>query len=88
MNVAVPSLGGSFAGGLALMGVGVALLANTRFGVSLDWIEEWWPAAPILVGVYLPVKAIQERAAGTRAADTAAGEPPTDSLDPDSSSLL
>ena len=63
MNLSVPSFGGSFAGGLALMGLGVVLLANTRFGVSLDWIEEWWPVAPILVGAYLLTKALQERKA-------------------------
>ena len=39
--------------------------------------------APILLGVYLFVKALQERAAGT-----AADGPPTDGLDTDSSSLL
>lgn len=70
MNLSVPSLGGSFAGGLALVGVGVVLLSNTRFGVSLDWIEEWWPAAPILLGIYLLVKAIQERRGQTGPADS------------------
>jgi hypothetical protein len=80
MNLAVPSFGGSFAGGLALMGLGVVLLANTRFGVSLDWIEEWWPAAPILLGAYLIVKAIQDRTSGAPSMDTAAGDTPdTDS---------
>ena len=86
MNLSVPSFGGSFAGGLALMGVGVALLANTRFGISLDWIEEWWPAAPILLGAYLLVRAIQERGNGTP--DAAASGPPAGSLDTDSSSLV
>ena len=84
MNLAVPSFGGSFAGGLALMGLGVVLLANTRFGVSLDWIEEWWPAAPILLGAYLIVKAIQDRTSGAPSTDTAAGDTP----DTDSSPLV
>ncbi|TDI21585.1 MAG: hypothetical protein E2P06_13830 [Acidobacteria bacterium] len=89
MNLSVPSFGGSFAGGLALMGVGVVLLSNTRFGVSLDWIEEWWPAAPILLGAYLLGKAIQDRRSGApSAAGTADGGPPTDSHDFDSSSLV
>ena len=61
MNLSVPSFGGSFAGGLAMIGLGGILLANTLAGVSLDWIEEWWPAAPILLGVYLVWKALQER---------------------------
>ena len=61
MNVSLPSFGGSLAGGAALMAVGAILLSNTLFGVSLDWIESWWPVAPIVVGVWLFVKAIQER---------------------------
>ena len=65
MNLSVPSFGGSFAGGLALMGLGVILLTNTLFGRSLDWIEEWWPVAPILLGAYLFWKAIQERRTAT-----------------------
>ena len=63
MNVSVPSFGGSLAGGAALIGVGVILLANTRFGRALDWIEEWWPVPLIALGVYLVWKAIQERSA-------------------------
>ena len=43
--------------------------------------------APILVGVYLLVKAIQERGTGAPAADTVAEEPPSDSSYTDSSAL-
>ena len=46
MNLGVPSFGGSFAGGLAMIGLGIILLANTLGGFSLDWIEAWWPVAP------------------------------------------
>ena len=59
----MPSLGGSIVGGLLLIAGGTALLLNTRFDVSFDWVEDWWPVAPILIGVYLLVKAIQERSA-------------------------
>ena len=65
-NLSVPSFGGSFAGGLAMIGLGGILLANTLGGVSLDWIEEWWPAPLIALGVYLVWKAIQERIAARR----------------------
>ena len=75
MNLSVPSFGGSLAGGLAMIGLGVILLANTLGGFSLDWIEEWWPVAPILLGVYLVWKAIQERSA------TGPEGRPADSLD-------
>ncbi len=66
-----PGLGGSIAGGVSLVAVGALLLANTRFGMSLDWIEEWWPAGLILFGAYLVWKAVQDRARGD---DTAAEE--------------
>ena len=63
MNMALPGLGGSIGGGVALTAVGVILLVNTRFGITLDWIEEWWLVAPILVGAYRLTKALQERKA-------------------------
>ncbi len=56
-----PGIRGSMVGGAAFIAVGIILLLHTRFGVSLDWVEEWWPVAPILFGVYLLVRAIQER---------------------------
>jgi TM2 domain-containing membrane protein YozV len=52
---------GSIGGGLLLIAGGFVLLLNTRFGVSLDWIEEWWPVFPMLLGAYLLAKAVQER---------------------------
>lgn len=88
MNASIPSFGGSIGGGIALIAVGVVLLLNTRFGISLDWIEEWWPAAPILVGAYLLVKAIQERGGGGPAADRLPGDPSAYGADSDSSSLV
>jgi hypothetical protein len=54
-------LRGSVWGGLLLIAAGGILLSNTRFGISLEWVEEWWPVAPILFGIYLLVKAIQDR---------------------------
>ena len=61
MNVKLPNFGGSVVGGLLLVGLGVILLPNTLFGPSLDWVEDWWPVAPIILGAYLLGKAIQER---------------------------
>lgn len=57
----MPSLGGSIVGGLALIVGGAILLSNTAFDLSLAWLEDWWPVAPILFGVYLLGRAIQER---------------------------
>ncbi len=60
-EMGLPSPGGSIAGGVVLMGVGVVLLSNTVLGFSLRWLEEWWPAAPILFGAYLVYRGVQER---------------------------
>ena len=61
MNVSLPSFGGSIGGEVSLIVVVFILLLNTRFGVSLAWVEQWWPVAPMALGVYLVAKAIQER---------------------------
>lgn len=58
---ALPGMGGSILGGAVLIGVGFMLLLHTRWGVSLDWVEEWWPVFPMLFGAYLLGKAILER---------------------------
>ena len=44
---------GSLAGGAALVIVGAVLLSNTLFGLSLYWLEQWWPIAFIAVGAWL-----------------------------------
>jgi len=53
-----PALRGSIPGGLAIIAVGGVLLSNTLFGVSLDWVRDWWPAALIIFGVYLVGRSI------------------------------
>jgi hypothetical protein len=63
-----PSIGGSIFGGLSLLVVGFILLLNTRFGVSLEWLEEWWPVAVMIFGAYLLAKALKERAAEQQSA--------------------
>ena len=56
--------GGSLTGGLFLIVIGGILLARTVMGVSLAWLEDWWPLAPIFFGVYLVGKSIAEKKAG------------------------
>ncbi|MFQ5670184.1 MAG: LiaI-LiaF-like domain-containing protein [Acidobacteriota bacterium] len=58
---AAASRRGSLAAGVSLIAAGLLLLLHTRFSFSLDWLEDWWPMAPILFGVYLVARAIQER---------------------------
>jgi hypothetical protein len=52
---------GSLWGGVALIFVGFLVFLNTKFDVSMDWIEEWWPLLVIGVGVYLLMKHFRER---------------------------
>ena len=53
-----PALQGSIPGGLAIVVVGGVLLSHTVFGVSLEWVNDWWPAALILFGVYLVARSV------------------------------
>lgn len=55
-----PKMGGSIVGGALLLLVGVVAISNTMFGISLDWIETWWPALPIALGGYLFYRGIQD----------------------------
>ena len=61
MDSPLPNMGGSIVAGVVLMVLGVVLLLNTAFGVSLAWVEQWWPLAPILMGGYLFRTAWRER---------------------------
>lgn len=58
-----PAIGGSIPGGLAVIAVGGVLLSNTLFGVPLDWVRDWWPAALIVFGVYLVARSVMSPAA-------------------------
>ena len=71
MNASLPKLQlqGSVTGGAALIALGVVLLSNTLFGLSLDWLASWWPLGLVGLGAYLVAKAREER----RAADPPAG---------------
>jgi hypothetical protein len=52
---------GQLFGGLALVVVGILALAHLRFGMPLEWLATWWPAALVLVGIYLVWQAAAER---------------------------
>lgn len=56
-----PAFRGSIAGGVAIAFVGAVLLSNTRFGVSLEWVGEWWPLALIAFGLYLVGRSVIDR---------------------------
>lgn len=58
----LPKLGGSIPAGLILIAVGVIFLSNTLFDISLAWIEDWWPVAPIAFGAWLLYQGVKEKA--------------------------
>jgi hypothetical protein len=43
----------SLIAGVAMIGFGGLLLANSRWGVSLEWVLNWWPLILVLTGAYL-----------------------------------
>ncbi|MCP4654632.1 MAG: hypothetical protein GY856_04340 [bacterium] len=53
--------GGTLAGGIVLFVVGSLILLHNVWDVSMEWLEDWWPVAPILLGIYLIVKALRDR---------------------------
>ena len=61
-DFSTPGMGGSILGGLILIGAGAIFLSHTVWDISLTWMEDWWPVALILFGVYLLGKAIFDRA--------------------------
>jgi len=56
----LPGLGGSMFGGVALVVVGVLIVLDLNFDVSLAWIKDWWPLAMIVFGGRLIYKARQK----------------------------
>lgn len=59
-DLMTPGIKGSVVGGVVIAAFGTVLLMHTRFGMSLAWVEEWWPASLILFGAYLVYKAKAE----------------------------
>jgi len=60
-EMALPSPGGSVAGGVILITFGIVLLSHTVFDFSLDWLEDWWPAIPVIFGIWLVVRGMKDR---------------------------
>lgn len=62
----MPAMGGSIVGGAIMAIFGALALSNTQFGMSLDWLGNWWPAFPLALGVYLMARGFKDRAAAGR----------------------
>ena len=58
------TLGGSYLGGGVLLVFGLVALSNSMFGLSRDWLEQWWPFAPIGFGAYLVYRAYLDSNSG------------------------
>jgi TM2 domain-containing membrane protein YozV len=56
----LPAIGGSILGGVALLLFGGIALSNTAFDYSLQWLEDWWPAFPLALGLYLLVRGVMD----------------------------
>ncbi|MEJ2132936.1 MAG: hypothetical protein P8Y95_15245 [Gammaproteobacteria bacterium] len=51
---------GSFLGGTALVAFGLIALLHTAFGMTLAWLEQWWPLVPLLFGAHLIYRAYRD----------------------------
>jgi hypothetical protein len=60
-DVPLPSGGGSLAGGVALVAIGLIVFSNTMFGFSLEWLERWWPIGLVAAGAYLIYSSVLDR---------------------------
>jgi len=65
----MPALGGSVGGGVIIAAVGLVMLSKTAFDVSLDWLNDWWPAALVLFGAYLIYKAKKDQSVTSSASE-------------------
>jgi hypothetical protein len=49
----MPDHRGSLVGGILLIAFGALFFAHTQFDISLEWVQDWWPLALVLMGAYL-----------------------------------
>jgi hypothetical protein len=54
---------GSMIGGSALVLLGLFFLAHTRFGMPLEWLEQWRPMALVVAGLFLLFQSCNSRKA-------------------------
>jgi hypothetical protein len=57
----MPESQGSLVGGVLLILAGLLIGSRTVFGFSLEWLQRWWPLAPILFGAYLIYQSLKDR---------------------------
>ncbi len=57
----IPGLSGSISWGITLIVIGFVLFLHTKFNISMDWLQEWWPLGIMLIGGILVYKAIKDK---------------------------
>ena len=60
-DISIPGSKGSLLGGTLLVVFGLIFFLHTKFGMPLEWIEEWWPVALLAVGGYLIYTHFQQK---------------------------
>ena len=53
----LPGAKGSIPAGLILILIGVLIILDLNFDVSMQWVENWWPLALVIFGGWLVFKA-------------------------------
>lgn len=60
-DMKLPGGQGSLMAGILLVCLGGIALSHTVFGFRLDWLEDWWPAALIIVGLVLIGQSVYQK---------------------------
>ncbi len=56
----MPSLKGSMPMGLLLIAFGILIILDLNYGISLEWMENWWPLGLVGFGGWLIFKSRQK----------------------------
>jgi hypothetical protein len=60
-EMSLPDSSGSLLGGILLVAFGAIAFAHTMFGISAEWVRDWWPLALVGTGGYLIFRSIWAR---------------------------
>jgi len=60
-EMSLPDTKGSLLGGILLVAFGAIAFAHTQFGISAEWVRDWWPLALVGIGGYLIYRATGSR---------------------------
>ena len=57
-HIESPDSAGSLIIGAVLVAIGIVALSHTTLGLSLDWLNNWWPLGLVLIGGYLIYRSV------------------------------